>query len=126
MLVSSLYPKEQIANSRPQRNSVGTSVEHHSLYQYQLVNTRDIFIGQIQTETAYYQPNPYAGLPFPPSTDLNDPQLSSLCNNRTGQCSGWGLRIVDSQDIGIYGAGLYSYFSNYNNCMYFLCFVTGV
>lgn len=31
--------------------SVGTSVEHHALYQYQLVNTRDIFMGHIQTET---------------------------------------------------------------------------
>lgn len=31
--------------------SVGTSVEHHALYQYQFVNTRDIFMGHIQTET---------------------------------------------------------------------------
>lgn len=29
----------------------------------------------------------------------------------------WGLRIIDSQDIGIYSAGLYSFFSNYNICM---------
>ncbi len=33
--------------------SVGTAVEHHSKYQYQLANTRNVFMGQIQTETAY-------------------------------------------------------------------------
>lgn len=31
--------------------SVGTAVEHHVLYQYQLVNTKNIFMGFIQTET---------------------------------------------------------------------------
>ncbi|KAL8773344.1 MAG: hypothetical protein Q9209_001738 [Squamulea sp. 1 TL-2023] len=94
---------------------VGTSVEHHSLYQYQLSNTRAIFMGQIQSETAYYQPNPDASLPFAPVAELYDPQFSSSCNNGSGQCSGWGLRILDSQDIGVYGAGLYSFFNNYNN-----------
>ncbi|KAL8912712.1 MAG: hypothetical protein Q9171_002345 [Xanthocarpia ochracea] len=93
----------------------GTSVEHHSLYQYQLSNTRAVFMGQIQTETAYYQPNPDASLPFPADTELDDPQLSSSCKNGTGQCSGWGLRIVNSQDVGVYGAGLYSFFNNNNN-----------
>lgn len=32
---------------------VGTSVEHHALYQYQLANTKDVFMGFIQTETPY-------------------------------------------------------------------------
>ena len=32
----------------------GTAVEHHSLYQYQLANTVNIVMGQIQTETAYW------------------------------------------------------------------------
>lgn len=31
--------------------SVGTAVEHHALYQYQFVNTKEIFMGHIQTET---------------------------------------------------------------------------
>lgn len=35
--------------------SVGTAVEHHSKYQYQFVNAQNVFAGQIQTETAYYQ-----------------------------------------------------------------------
>lgn len=32
---------------------VGTSVEHHTLYQYQLANTKDVYMGFIQTETPY-------------------------------------------------------------------------
>lgn len=32
---------------------VGTAVEHHALYQYQLANTQNAFMGQIQTETPY-------------------------------------------------------------------------
>ncbi|KAI4231511.1 MAG: hypothetical protein L6R40_007705 [Gallowayella cf. fulva] len=70
---------------------VGNSVEHHSLYQYQLSDTRAVFMGQIQTETAYYQPNPDASLAFAPVATLNDPQLSASCNNGSGQCFGWGL-----------------------------------
>ncbi|KAI4228680.1 MAG: hypothetical protein L6R36_001448 [Xanthoria steineri] len=98
---------------------VGTSVEHHSLYQYQLANTPAVFMGQIQLETAYYPLNPDASFPFAPSAELLDPQFSSSCNNGTGQCSGWGLRILNSQDIAVYGVGLYSFFRKYNNSCLF-------
>jgi glucan 1,3-beta-glucosidase len=30
---------------------IGTSVEHHVLYQYQFANTQNIYAGVIQTET---------------------------------------------------------------------------
>ena len=33
------------------KNRVGTSVEHNTLYQYQLSSTRDLFMGFILTET---------------------------------------------------------------------------
>ncbi|TLS29191.1 hypothetical protein PpBr36_00045 [Pyricularia pennisetigena] len=85
----------------------GTGVEHHQLYEYQFVSTQNIFAGQMQTETAYYQPNPDATLPFPVDLKFSDPTLDK------GQ-SGWGLRAVDSKDILVYGAGLYSFFDNYN------------
>ncbi|ESZ92473.1 glycoside hydrolase family 55 protein [Sclerotinia borealis F-4128] len=95
---------------------IGTAVEHHTLYQYQFDNTRDIFAGQIQTETAYYQPNPNALYPFPALTEWNDPDFTSICGNSTGgNCAeGWGLRIIDSECVYVYGAGMYSFFSNYN------------
>jgi glucan 1,3-beta-glucosidase len=84
---------------------VGTAVEHHQLYQYQLSNTKEIFLGQVQTETAYYQPNPDASTPFSALTTYNDPIIPA-------GGSGWGLRLVASSEIFVYGAGLYSFFSN--------------
>ncbi|MCJ1473026.1 hypothetical protein MMC13_001675 [Lambiella insularis] len=86
---------------------VGTAVEHHTLYQYQLANTQNIFMGQIQTETPYYQPNPGASTPFPAVSSLNDPIMSATDD-------AWGLRILSSSNILIYGAGLYSFFNDYS------------
>jgi hypothetical protein len=82
----------------------GTAVEHHALYQYQLANTANIYMGEIQTETPYYQPNPNTAIPFPAVPSLNDPPVES---------DALGLRILGSKNILIYGAGLYSFFSNY-------------
>ncbi|EON68919.1 hypothetical protein W97_08177 [Coniosporium apollinis CBS 100218] len=90
---------------------VGTGVEHHVKYEYQFVNTRNVFMGQIQTETAYYQPNPNANLPFPYDASLFDPVFPSA-SNISNNANGWGLRIKDSRDLLTYGAGLYSFFYN--------------
>lgn len=93
----------------------GTAVEHHALFQYQLSGTKEVFMGQIQTETPYYQPNPNATIPFPPVKSLSDPDFVASCKGVQGNCAdAWGLRILDSQDILTYGAGLYSFFSNYS------------
>lgn len=86
---------------------VGTAVEHHVLYEYQLYGTKNIVMGQAQTETAYYQPNPDALIPFPANAAYHDPVMAP-------GSSGWGLRIVDSTDVLAYGVGLYSFFSNNN------------
>lgn len=98
---------------------VGTAVEHHVKYEYQFAGTRDIFAGQIQTETAYYQPNPSAPQPFPYVAGLSDPQFPNY-DPATGNiptANGWGLRMIDSSSILVYGAGLYSFFNNYStNC----------
>jgi glucan 1,3-beta-glucosidase len=94
---------------------VGTAVEHHAFYQYQFAGTTNIYAGQIQTETAYWQPNPSAGAVFPIITGFNDPNFSASCQGISGNCAdGWGLRIVSSSNILIYGAGLYSFFDNYS------------
>lgn len=83
-------------------------------------------MGQIQTETPYYQPNPPAPSPFNDiDTALRDPDFASDCatldesnipgSNITAPCEmAWGLRIIDSKDILVYGAGLYSFFNNYS------------
>ncbi|KAJ8071726.1 hypothetical protein OCU04_002042 [Sclerotinia nivalis] len=94
---------------------IGTAVEHHSLYQYQFANTQNVFMGYIQTETPYYQPVPQATSPFPPVTALNDPDFATFCAGKGPTCyDAWGLRILDSQDILVYGAGFYSFFDNYS------------
>ncbi|KAK0726016.1 pectate lyase superfamily protein-domain-containing protein [Lasiosphaeris hirsuta] len=103
---------------------VGTSVEHHTLYQYQLVNASDIWMGQIQTETPYYQPNPPAPYPFVErNLALWDPDFDLDCQGDSGlpgnpPCAmAWGLRVLSSENVVVFGAGLYSFFNNYEtNC----------
>jgi glucan 1,3-beta-glucosidase len=93
----------------------GTGSEHHVLYQYQLANTRNIFMGQIQTETPYYQPTPNALVPFKPVASLNDPDFAASCAGVEGNCAAaWGLRVINSSNVLVYGAGLYSFFSDYS------------
>lgn len=71
-------------------------------------------MGQIQTETAYYQPNPDATIPFPENIALSDPVFTPSTNSSINAASGWGLRIVRSNNILGYGVGLYSFFDNYS------------
>lgn len=92
----------------------GTAVEHHVKYEYQFLDTRNVFMGQIQTETAYYQPNPDATIPFPNNPALSDPAFTPAPSNSSNTASGWGLRIVRSNNILGYGVGLYSFFDNYS------------
>lgn len=105
---------------------VGTAVEHHTKYQYQLVGTKDVFMGLIQIETPYYQPNPNATIPFPYVASLSDPVFNTTTNSTTPSADAWGLRIVDSQNILVYGAGLYSFFDNYNTSKSKILRVTNV
>ncbi|KAL7622562.1 hypothetical protein AAE478_008069 [Parahypoxylon ruwenzoriense] len=94
---------------------VGTAVEHNHLYNYQLANTKNIFASMLQTETPYYQPTPDAKEPFPVVQALKDPDFTASCNGIEGNCANaWGLRIIDSSDIFVYGAGHYSFFNNYS------------
>ncbi len=59
----------------------------------------------------YMQANPNALVPFTPNQAFNDPTYSTCT---TDLCrKSWGLRIIDSSDIYMYGGGLYSFFENY-------------
>jgi glucan 1,3-beta-glucosidase len=62
-------------------------------------------------ETRYYQSNPNALVPFTPNASFNDPDFSTCTTD--GCRKAWGLRILDSSDVFIYGGGLYSFFDNY-------------
>ncbi|CAG8197391.1 unnamed protein product [Penicillium olsonii] len=90
----------------------GTGSEHHSLYQYQFSGASSIMAGFVQTETPYYQPNPNAANgPYPTNSTLKDPDYSSCLG---GNCNSLGLRVLNSKNVIIYGAGLYSFFNNYS------------
>ncbi|RAL05308.1 exo-beta-1,3-glucanase Exg0 [Aspergillus ibericus CBS 121593] len=90
----------------------GTASEHNQLYNYQVSNAKGVFMGLIQTETPYYQANPNALTPFTPQTAWNDPDFS-YCT--TDSCrKAWGLRVLNSTETYVYGAGLYSFFDNYS------------
>ncbi|KAF8894123.1 exo-beta-1,3-glucanase [Infundibulicybe gibba] len=86
---------------------IGTAAEHHVLYQYSLVNAKNHFMGLIQTESPYFQPNPVAPAPFIINSSFKDPTFSGTAT------SAWGLRVVTSTDIIVFGAGHYSFFTNY-------------
>jgi glucan 1,3-beta-glucosidase len=93
----------------------GSGVEHSVLYQYQFANTKNIFAGFIQTETPYYQPYPNAESPFPPQSSINDPDFATSCSGQSGNCAAaWGFRAISSSDVLVYGAGHYSFFSDYS------------
>lgn len=102
---------------------IGTSSEHHVLYQYSLVGASNHYIGTAQTETVraiypasysfpnmspfmkpYFQPSPSAPSPFTTDSTYNDPTFSS------DQTMAWALYVENSSDILIFGAGFYSFF----------------
>ncbi|KAE8334280.1 pectin lyase fold/virulence factor [Aspergillus arachidicola] len=90
----------------------GTSVEHHSLYQYQFSDAQNVVAGYIQTETPYWQPTNDTSLgPYPTDTTIQDPIFS---NCLSGPCSALGLRVRGGHSLAIYGAGLYSFFHQYS------------
>ncbi|KKY34444.1 putative glycoside hydrolase family 55 protein [Diaporthe ampelina] len=89
----------------------GTSSEHSVLYNYQLVNASAVYMALIQTETAYFQGNPVAPTPFTINATYTDPNFDGVASKAART---WGLRVVDSKDVFVYGAGLYSFFDDYN------------
>jgi glucan 1,3-beta-glucosidase len=90
----------------------GTASEHNQLYNYQIVNAANVYMALIQTETPYFQSNPNALVPFKPNAKYSDPDFSECTTD--GCRKAWGLRILESSDIYVYGAGLYSFFENYD------------
>ncbi|KAL6789689.1 pectin lyase fold/virulence factor [Trichoderma sp. SZMC 28012] len=100
----------------------GSGSEHSVLYNYLLSGAKNVYMGHIQTESPYFQPVPGAPAPFDAAASFpNDPDFSH-CNFTSDtdneQCRySWGLQIIDSTDVTIHGAGLYSFFNAfYKDC----------
>lgn len=105
----------------------GGASEHSILYQYNIVNADNVFISLAQTETAYFQGKgrEVASAEEPLSlTRYHDPDFnvsssespSSPFQNPSDpyENRGLGMRIANSTNVFIYGAGFYSFFDNYN------------
>lgn len=69
-------------------------------------------MGHIQTESPYYQPEPVAPAPFGAAPKF--PADPSFDECTTDSCkAAWGLRIINSKDVTVHSAGLYSFFQDY-------------
>ncbi|KAK6860327.1 beta-1 3 exoglucanase precursor [Apiospora arundinis] len=92
----------------------GTASEHSQMYNYQITNAQNLWMSSIQTETAYMQGNPDATTPFKVNQNFYDPDFSNCDGSSEVGCKRtWGVRVMNSTDIFVYGAGLYSFFENY-------------
>jgi hypothetical protein len=115
------------------------SNEHNTLYNWQLLGAENIYLGQIQSETPYFQAGQTgAEYPYPPGDSPFDedpefghcfsaPTPESLGGRLGGQSpsksspssgldtcrEAWALRIIDSRQVYVYGGGFYSFFNNY-------------
>ncbi|KAF8139667.1 glycoside hydrolase family 55 protein [Boletus edulis] len=85
---------------------IGTS-EHGSLYQYNLVNAQNHYIGFAQTENPYYQPVPAAPAPYESSSTYHDPTFSDSVN------MAWAMNVQSSSNIILFGAGFYTFYQHY-------------
>jgi hypothetical protein len=92
----------------------GTASEHSVLYNYQISNAKNTFIGIAQSETAYMQGNPDATQGVSVLEGYYDPDFKDACDETSKKCARtWGMRITNSSDVFILGAGMYSFFDNY-------------
>jgi hypothetical protein len=95
----------------------GAASEHSVIYNYQISGVKSFFGGFMQTETPYFQPNPEVPQPFQPNEKYGDPTFENCgaAANSSVPCKdAWGMRIVDSDNVLIYAAGMYSFFNNYD------------
>ena len=88
---------------------IGTGSEHHIMVNYNLAGASDHYLAIPQTESPYFQPTPLP--PGPLYTSLPQWKDPLFDGNQT---AAWGMHITDSQNILVYGAGIYSFFINYN------------
>jgi hypothetical protein len=94
----------------------GTASEHAVFYQINFNKASNLFVGLVQTESAYYQPTPPPPAPFKDVVGLfpGDPTYQCTAGNEFNGCDeSWAMIIRQSGDIMIAGAGLYSWFSTY-------------
>lgn len=99
---------------------LGTASEHSILYQYNFIKSANTFTGMIQTESPYFQYALDAESPGPFNFSVgifeNDPVFPDpSCSGTDLMCNtGWAVMIEETTNLTIAGAGLYSWFANYD------------
>ncbi|KAF2416329.1 family 55 glycoside hydrolase [Tothia fuscella] len=98
---------------------IGGSFEHSTLYNYGIHNAKNVYMGHVQSETAYMQDNPQAIKPFAPKegSPWNDPLFEACFQSSCVKT--WGMRFYNSTYSFIYGTGMYSFFQNYDSTCLF-------
>lgn len=103
----------------------GTASEHELLYQYSLVNAKNVLLAMIQTETPYFQGRAFAlasecaeRSTVYPDPDLarkytQAPSLPSQPYVASQEDRAMGIHIEQCAQIYVLGAGLYSFFDSY-------------
>ncbi|KAK3899572.1 hypothetical protein C8A05DRAFT_18009, partial [Staphylotrichum tortipilum] len=115
---SSIGARGMLIESKGPSWFYGGGSEHLVLYNYLLSGAKSVYMGHIQTESPYFQPMPGAPAPFGAAAAFpNDPDFSGCnytANTDNEACRyAWGMRIIDSTDVTIHSAGLYSFFNAY-------------
>lgn len=59
------------------------------------------------------QNNPNAIAPYPPMSEWNDPTFADCFTSNCPKT--WGLRVFNSTYVFVFGAGMYSFFNNYDS-----------
>ncbi|THV44472.1 hypothetical protein BGAL_0634g00020 [Botrytis galanthina] len=95
---------------------INTPSEHHSKYQYNFANTKNIFMSMAQSEEPYYQPNPVASYPYPYKKQLSDPIFSGPLNGTDGASRqlAWAQIMTNSHDVVVYGSSYFTYFDDWS------------
>ncbi|KAI9742739.1 MAG: hypothetical protein M1818_003468 [Claussenomyces sp. TS43310] len=99
---------------------LGTASEHSILYQYNFYTSTNTFAGMIQTESPYFQYTTIAESPGPFNLSVglfdNDPVFpDGTCTANGLLCNfSWAVVIESTTNLTIAGAGLYSWYDNYD------------
>jgi len=92
----------------------GTQSEHNVLSQYQLSDASNIFMTMIQSETPYWQAGPPAPAPYTPNPTFDDPTYDWCAPGDLRCPMSYAIRAINSQNVYVYGAGMYNFFNNYD------------
>ncbi|KAK4141281.1 glucan 1,3-beta-glucosidase [Dichotomopilus funicola] len=100
---------------------VGTSFEHCVLYQYALHGAENLYIGQHQSESAYWQgPGTPVKAPAPwkPNAALGDPGFENCAKDDDACRRSWGLYVKGVKDVVVHGSAMWSFFHGMNDNLF--------